>query len=179
MARVRDALTRANAAVTGGDGQTSLEYELAYSDRLLGPMTLLFAGAVTKGTQGHTVTARMLPKSMAVLFGSFVIGCVILGFLPRSLVSNEMFIGTVVITLGLTVWIMFVAAPNRVRRHLEGLLGQSAAASPLAVSTLAHVPEGTGDSAFAQLERLAQLQATGLLTADEVAAKKAELLQRI
>ena len=36
-----------------------------------------------------------------------------------------------------------------------------------------------GDDVFAQLERLAQMQATGLLTAEEVAAKKAELLKRI
>jgi hypothetical protein len=36
-----------------------------------------------------------------------------------------------------------------------------------------------GADVFAQLERLAQMQTTGLLTAEEVAAKKAELLKRI
>jgi hypothetical protein len=50
-------------------------------------------------------------------------------------------------------------------------------AAPVQASATASAVEG-GD-VFAQLERLAQMQATGLLTAEEVAAKKAELLKRI
>jgi hypothetical protein len=183
MAHVRNALTRANAAVSGGDGQTTLEYTMVYSDKVLGPTKLQFAGTVTSGPQGQTVTARMMPKSMAMLFGSFAVGCVVLGFLPRALVSNETFVGTVAICLAATAWLIFAEAPKRVRRQLEGLIGEAGTTSPVAVSTPAFVPVTSkavaDDSAFAQLERLAQLQATGLLTADEVAAKKAELLQRI
>ena len=50
-------------------------------------------------------------------------------------------------------------------------------AAPVQASATVSAVEG-GD-AFAQIERLAQMQATGLLTAEEVAAKKAELLKRI
>lgn len=188
MGRVRDALTRAHASLTGGDGQTSLDYQLAFSDKLLaGPVKLHFAGTVTRATNGtaaHTVTARMLPQSMAVLFGMCVAGCVVAGFIPRSIMSNEMFVGAVAITLALTAWIAFSGGAQRVRRHVEGLINASlngAAVAPVAASAPAPVAGGTagGGDVFAQLERLAQLQATGLLTADDVATKKADLLKRI
>ncbi len=186
MAHVRDALARANATVTGGDGQTSLDYQLEYSERLLGPMKLQFAGSVAHapgGTPAYVVTARMQPQALAVQFGFCVLGAVVLGFMPRTLVPNEMFVGAVAIALGVTVWVAFAEGPRRVRRHLEGLITPSASAAPLTSPMPVAAPASggvvTGGDVFAQLERLAQLQATGLLTAEDVATKKAELLQRI
>jgi hypothetical protein len=187
MARVREALHRGNAHVTGGDGQSTLDYQLSFSDRLLsGLMKLQFAGTVASqagGTTGFSVTARMLPRSVALQFGLLVAGAVVLGFIPPSIVPNEMFVGVVAIALGLTVWITFFEAPKRVRRHVASLIGMSqagvsvsAAGPPVAPITASGVE---GGDVFAQLERLAQMQATGLLTAEEVAAKKAELLKRI
>lgn len=184
MGWVRDALTRANAVVTGGDGQTTLDYQLTFSDRLIGPMPLEFAGTVTQpagGSSAHTVTARMMPKSLAIMFGMLVSGIVLLGFMPRSLISNDMFYGVAAVTLGVTLWVVFAEGPKRVRRHVEALIAPAAATAPVATQGPAPVasPTPAGGDVFAQLERLAQLQATGLLTADDVATKKAELLQRI
>lgn len=188
MERVRAALTGAHASVTGGDGQTTLDYQLKFSDKLLaGPVALQFAGTVTRatdGTTGHTVTARMLPQSMAVLFGMCVAGAVVAGFIPRSIMSNDMFVGAVAVTLAVTAWTVFSGGPQRVRRHVEGLVNASTTGTPV-TTTAAPTPAAVTSSAagngdvFAQLERLAQLQATGLLTAEDVTTKKAELLKRI
>jgi hypothetical protein len=187
MARVREALHRGNAHVTGGDGQSTLDYQLTFSDRLLsGFMKLQFAGTVaiqTGGNPGYSVTARMLPRSVAMQFGLLVAGAVVLGFIPQSIVPNEMFVGAVAIALGLTVWITFAEAPRRVRRHVATLINLPLVAAPASatVSSGASITVNAveGGDVFAQLERLAQMQATGLLTAEEVAAKKAELLKRI
>jgi hypothetical protein len=186
MGWVREALTRANVVVTGGDGQTTLDYQLTFSDRLIGPIPLDFAGTVTQvtgATSAYGITARMMPKSLAIMFGMLVSGLVVLGFVPRSLVSNDSFLGIATVVLGVTIWIVFFEGPKRVRRHLEALIQPTGvnAPSPVAAPGAAQVagtPPASGD-VFAQLERLAQLQATGLLTADDVATKKAELLQRI
>lgn len=182
MSSARDALSRANAMVTGGDGQTTLDYQLEFSDRLIGPMALDFTGTVTHvpgGTPPHVITARMAPKSLAMMFGMWVAGVVVLGFIPRSLIANDMFLGATAIALAVTLWVVFAEGPKRVRRHLEGLIGAPGAMAPAAVQPSAAAPAPAGGDVFAQLERLAQLQATGLLTADDVATKKAELLQRI
>jgi len=98
-------------------------------------------------------------------------------------VPNEMFVGAVAIALGLTLWVTFFEAPKRVRRHVASLINMSSTGAPVSVAApvqaSATVSAVEGGDAFAQIERLAQMQATGLLTAEEVAAKKAELLKRI
>jgi zinc-ribbon domain len=187
LSYARDALTRAHATFVGGDGLTTLDYQLPYSDKLLaGPVTLHFAGTVTRTADGampYTVTARMLPKSMAALFGMCAAGAVVLGFLPRSIVSNDTLVGSVAIALGLTAWVAFSAGAKRARRHVEQLINTSSTSAPVSAAASAMAPVvntvAAGGDAFAQLERLAQLQATGLLTADEVATKKAALLKLI
>lgn len=177
---VRDVLTSAGATITGDNGAGTLAFQLPYTDRLLGPWTLQFSGSVTPQAAGYAVTARMLPQALAMQFGALAVGAVLLGFVPRSMVSNDMYIGSVVIGLGVTAWMAFSAAPARVKRHVERLLIGAAtpAASHQAPSTPAAGATAAGD-VFAQLDRLAQMQATGLLSADEVASKKAELLARI
>jgi len=187
LARAREALHRGNAQVTGGDGQSTLDYQLAYSDRLVtGPLKLQFAGTVAREAgpgAGFSVTSRMLPGSLALQFGLLVAGAVVLGFIPASIVPNDMFVGAVAIALGLTVWLAFFEAPKRVRRHVAALISLSAEPAPAAAGVPTPVAvAGTaamGEDAFAQLQRLQQMQATGLLTTEEVAAKKAELLKRI
>ena len=187
MARVREALHRGKAQVTGGDGQSTLDYQLTFSDRLVsGPLKLQFAGTIASqagATPGYSVTAQMLPRSMALQFGLLVAGAVVLGFIPAAIVPNEMFVGAVAIALGLTLWITFFEAPKRVRRHVASLINMSSTGAPVSVAApvqaSATVSAVEGGDAFAQIERLAQMQATGLLTAEEVAAKKAELLKRI
>jgi hypothetical protein len=94
-----------------------------------------------------------------------------------------------VISLGLTAWVTLSGGAKRAREHVQKLIGApstgatSSGAPPAAVAITAPTAAATGAAGsgdvFAQLEKLAQLQATGLLTADDVATKKAELLKQI
>jgi hypothetical protein len=187
MGRAREALHRASAHVTGGDGHSTLDYQLTFTDRLVcGPLKLQFAGTVASvadGKPGYAISARMMPRSLALQFGLLIAGAVLLGFIPQAIVPNELFVGAVAIAMGITVWTAFFEGPKRVRAHLTGMLDLSSSGAPVAVSAPVAAPITVsaveGEDVFAQLERLAQMQATGLLTADEVAAKKAELLRRI
>ena len=191
IATARDVLTRANATITGGDGHTTLDYDLPYSDWRVSLIKLHYAGTVTSvpgGSPAYAVTARMVPMSMLLQGVGFIAGCMVLGFLPRSLVSNDVFVGSVALGLGLQAWVTFSYAAKRVQRHVEGMIhgatGGVAGATPMPAQITAPTSAATtsatpGGDVFAQLERLAQMQATGLLSADDVATKKAELLARI
>jgi hypothetical protein len=195
IARIQQTLANAHATVSGGDGQSTLDFQLAYTDKWLGPFKLPFGGTVTYtpgNSPPHTVSARMLPKGLGMQLGMCVVAAVVLGFVPRSMVSNEMYIGSLAVMIGVTLWTAFSAGPERVRKHIAALLAGGSvshtAASPSALplaspsaTTAAATSGGVGgvDDVFAQLQRLAQMQATGLLTDDDVAAKKAELLKRI
>jgi hypothetical protein len=181
------ALSRTDVRVVGGDGRSVLEYQCAYPGGwMAGPIKPQFAGSIRVqpgATPGFDVVARMMPQSLALQFGLCVAGAVVLGFIPKAFVPNEMFIGAVAIALGLTAWIAFFDGPKRVRERISKIVDQTLAGAAVAapVQSAAPAPIAGNDAAdvFGQLERLAQMQATGLLTADEVAAKKADLLRRI
>jgi len=190
-----DALARVNAQVTGDNGSETASYQLAYRDRWLAWWPMQFTGSLSVRTdapagQAASASATMTPQSLAIQVGALIAASVALGFVPNTIVSNEQFFGSVAVGLGVTAWVVFLEGPKRVKRLLEGAVADAMSASPASqiggaappvppAVPLTPSPVPSGGDVFARLNKAAEMHAAGLLSAEEFAAKKAELLARI
>jgi hypothetical protein len=95
-------------------------------------MPLTFSGRLqvhrpNDGPATVTPELRMTPGSMGLCAGLAILGFIVLGSLPREWISDDMFLGAIVLGAGAAVWLVASKLPGRVGQLLRDAVGDEGA----------------------------------------------------